>query len=419
LIIACRVSPRFAWLILNKEFDHMPASLREVVIAGACRTPIGAFQGALASLSATDLGALVVKEAVQRAGLDPKRIDEVIMGCVLPAGVGQAPARQAALRAGLPAGVTCMTVNKVCGSGLKSVMLAAQAIMLGDADIIVAGGMESMSNTPYLLSKARDGYRLGHGELIDSMIKDGLWDVYNDFHMGNAAELCARECNIPRGAQDEFAVKSYQRAQAAQEKGLFADEIVPVPMATRKGEPAFVKEDEEPKKANFEKMAALRPAFDKEGTVTAANASKINDGAAAVVVMAGEVAARLGIKATAKIIAQASAAKKPEWFTTAPIDAIEKILKKSGFTLEQIDLFEINEAFAVVALAAQQQLKIPMERLNVHGGAVALGHPIGASGCRILVTLVHALQRYQKKYGMAAICIGGGEASAVIVENVA
>jgi acetyl-CoA C-acetyltransferase len=395
----------------------MPSLFREVVIAGACRTPIGAFQGALASIPAPELGALVVKEAVQRAGVDPKKVDEVIMGCVLPAGVGQAPARQAALKAGLPEAVTCMTINKVCGSGLKAVMLAAQSIALGDADVIVAGGMESMSNSPYLLSKARDGYRLGHGELIDSMIKDGLWDVYNNFHMGNAAELCARECNIPRSAQDEFAVMSYKRAQAAQEKGLFAKEIVAVPLPQKKGEPAFVKEDEEPKNANFEKMQSLRPAFDKEGTVTAANASKINDGAAAVVIMAKEVADKLGVKAQALLVAQTSAAKKPEWFTTAPIDAIKKILKKSGFALNQIDLFEINEAFAVVSLAAQQQLGIPMEKMNVHGGAVALGHPIGASGCRILVTLIHALQEYRKRYGMAAICIGGGEASAVIVEN--
>ncbi len=397
----------------------MPTPFREVIITGACRTPIGAFQGALASFTASELGAIAVKEAVQRAGIDPKKVDEVIMGCVLPAGVGQAPARQAAIKAGLPVDATCMTINKVCGSGLKAVMLAAQAIMVGDADLIVAGGMESMSNSPYLLSKARDGYRLGHGELIDSMIKDGLWDVYNDFHMGNAAEMCARECNIPRGMQDEFAVMSYKRALAAQEKGLFAKEIVPAPMPQKKGEPTFVKDDEEPKKVNFEKMLTLRPAFEKEGTVTAANASKINDGAAAVVVMAKEVADKLGVKPQAKILVQASTAKKPEWFTTAPLDAIEKILKKSGFALNQIDLFEINEAFAVVALAAQQKLSIPLDKLNVHGGAVALGHPIGASGCRILVTLIHALQEYKKQYGMAAICIGGGEASAVIVENVA
>ncbi len=395
----------------------MPTPFREVVIAGACRTPIGAFQGALAPFSATELGALVVREAVRRAGVDPRQVDEVIMGCVLPAGVGQAPARQAALKAGLPVEVTCMTINKVCGSGLKAVMLAAQAIMVGDADIVVAGGMESMSNAPYLLNKAREGYRLGHGELIDSMIKDGLWDVYNNFHMGNAAELCARECGIPRGRQDEFAMMSYRRAQAAQANGLFRKEIVGVPLPQKKGDPILISEDEEPQKANFEKMAALRPAFDKEGTITAANASKINDGAAAVVVMAGEVADKLGVKAQAKLLSQTAAAKKPEWFTTAPIDAIAKLLQKSGFTLDQIDLFEINEAFAVVALAAQQQLGLPLEKLNVHGGAVALGHPIGASGCRILVTLIHALQEYKKKHGMAAICIGGGEAAAVLVEN--
>jgi acetyl-CoA C-acetyltransferase len=390
---------------------------REVIIAGACRTPVGAFQGALAALSAPELGALVVKEAVRRAGLDVKKIDEVIMGCVLPAGVGQAPARQAAIKAGLPEQVTCMTINKVCGSGLKAVMLAAQAIMLGDADIIIAGGMESMSNVPYLLPKARTGYRLGHGELVDSMINDGLWDVYNNFHMGNAAELCARECNIPREAQDVYSVTSYRRALAAQEKGLFTKEIIPVPIAQKRGEPIWVRDDEEPRKANFEKMRTLAPAFEKGGTVTAANASKINDGAAAMVVMAREVADKLGVKPQARILSQTSAAKRPEWFTTAPIDAIEKLMKKSGMNLNQIDLFEINEAFAVVNLAAQQKLGIPLDKMNVHGGAVALGHPIGASGGRILVTLLHALEQYKKRLGVAAICIGGGEASAVLVEN--
>jgi len=397
----------------------MASQFREVIIAGACRTPIGAFQGALAALSAPELGAVVVKEAIRRAGLDVKKIDEVIMGCVLPAGVGQAPARQAAIKAGLPEQVTCMTINKVCGSGLKAVMLAAQAVMLGDADIIVAGGMESMSNVPYLLPKARTGYRLGHGELIDGMIKDGLWDVYNNFHMGSAAELCARECHISREAQDEYSMTSYRRALAAQEKGLFAKEIVPVPIAQKKGEPVLIKEDEEPRKANFEKMSTLNPAFEKGGTVTAANSSKLNDGAAAMVVMAKEVADRLGVKPQARIMSQASAAKRPEWFTTAPIDAIEKLMKKSNMNLHQVDLFEINEAFAVVNLAAQQKLGIPLEKMNVHGGAVALGHPIGGSGSRILVTLLHALEQYKKRHGLAAICIGGGEASAVLVENLA
>ncbi len=395
----------------------MSHTLREVVIAGANRTPIGAFNGALASVPATELGAIVVKEALNRTGIDPMQVDEVIMGCVLTAGLGQAPARQAALKAGLPEHVTCMTINKVCGSGLKSVMLAAQAIMVGDADIIIAGGMESMSNVPYILDKARTGYRLGHGQLIDAMIKDGLWDVYNDFHMGNAAELCARECNIPREAQDDFAELSYKRAQEAQEKGWFKNEITPVPVPQRKGDPILVAEDEEPGRADFAKMRTLRPAFDKEGTVTAANASKINDGAAAMVVMAADVAEKLGVKPLARIVAQASAAKKPEWFTTAPVDAIKRILDKANMKLDDIDLFEINEAFAVVALAAKDMLGIPLDKLNVHGGAVALGHPIGASGARILTTLLYALQQHDKKRGMAAICIGGGEASSVIVER--
>lgn len=392
-------------------------SLREVIVAGACRTPIGAFNGALAALSAPELGAIVVREAVRRTGLEVGKVDEVIMGCVLSAGVGQAPARQAALKAGLPVEVACTTINKVCGSGLKAVMLAAQAIVVGDADIIVAGGMESMSNVPYYLTKARSGYRLGHGELIDGMIKDGLWDVYNNFHMGNAAELCARECRISREAQDDYAIASYRRALAAQENARFAREIVPVPIPQKKGDPVLVNEDEEPRKVNFDKLRTLKPVFDESGTITAANASKLNDGAAAMVVMAREVAERLGVQPQAKIIAQTSTAKKPEWFTTAPVDVIEKLLKKTGMLLHEIDLFEINEAFAVVALAAQQKLGIPLDKLNVHGGAVALGHPIGCSGSRILATLISALEQYQKRHGIAAICIGGGEASAVLVEN--
>ena len=395
----------------------MSNTFREVVIVGANRTPIGAFNGSLAEISAPQLGAVVIREALKRAGLQAEQVDEVIMGCVLPAGVGQAPARQAAIKAGLPDSVTCMTINKVCGSGLKSVMLAAQAIMLGDADIIVAGGMENMSQAPYLLEKARNGYRLGHGQLTDSMIKDGLWDVYNDYHMGNAAELCARECNILRDAQDDFAELSYKRAQEAQKSGAFKNEITPVSIPQRKGDPVIVDTDDEPGRANFEKMRSLRPAFDKEGTVTAANASKINDGACAMVVMAREVADKLGIKPLARIVAQASAAKAPEWFTTAPVDAIQKILKKQNLEIADIDLFEINEAFSVVALAAQDMLGIPQDKLNVHCGAVALGHPIGASGARILTTLVYGLQKHQKQTGLAAICIGGGEASSVIVER--
>ena len=392
--------------------------MREVVIASACRTPIGSFNGALSPLPAPKLGAIVIEEALKRANVPKVMVDEVIMGCVLTAGVGQAPARQAAIFAGLPTKVECMTINKVCGSGLKSVMLATQAIKLGDADIIVAGGMESMSNAPYLLDKARFGYRMGHAQIIDSMIKDGLWDVYNDFHMGNAGELCARECNISREEQDEFAVLSYKRALEAIEKGYFKNEIVPVSVPQPKGEPIIVSEDEEPKKVVFDKIPKLKPAFDPNGTITAANASKINDGAAALVLMSKEKADELGIKPLARIVAYTSAAKDPAWFTTAPVDAIEKVLRKANMKKEDIDLFEVNEAFAVVALATSKLAGIPIEKMNIHGGAVALGHPIGASGARILTTLLYAMERKGAKFGIAAICIGGGEASAVIVERV-
>lgn len=392
--------------------------MKEVVIASACRTPIGSFNGVLSPLPAPKLGAIVIEEALKRANVPKEMVDEVIMGCVLTAGVGQAPARQAAIFAGLPTKVECMTINKVCGSGLKSVMLATQAIKLGDADIIVAGGMESMSNAPYLLDRARFGYRMGHGQIIDSMIKDGLWDVYNDFHMGNAGELCARECNISREEQDEFAVLSYKRALEAIEKGYFKDEIVPVPVPQPKGEPMIISEDEEPKKVIFDKIPKLKPAFDPNGTITAANASKINDGAAALVLMSKEKADELGIKPLARIVAYTSSAKDPAWFTTAPVDAIEKVLRKANMKKEDIDLFEVNEAFAVVALATSKLAGIPIEKMNIHGGAVALGHPIGASGARILTTLLYAMKRKEAKFGIAAICIGGGEASAVIVERV-
>ena len=393
------------------------SDLKDVVIASACRTPIGSFQGTLSSLPGPKLGSIAIKEAINRAGISAEDVSEVIMGEVLPAGVGQAPARQAALGAGIPNSKPCLTINKVCGSGLKAVMLAAQAIMVGDADVVVAGGMESMSNAPYLLPKARTGYRLGNGELIDSMIKDGLWDVYNDYHMGMAAELCADECQIPREQQDEFSINSYKRALAAQKNGWFKEEIVAVEIPQRKGDPVLVTEDEEPKRANFEKMKTLRPVFKKDGTVTAANASSINDGAAACVVMSAEKAAQLGVTPLAKIVAQASAARAPEWFTTAPIDAIKTILQKANLTLDDIDLFEINEAFAVVNLAAQKELGIDLKKMNVHGGAVALGHPIGASGARILTTLLYAMKHLGKKRGLATLCIGGGEASAVIVER--
>ena len=391
----------------------MPAA----VIASAVRTPIGAFLGLLSELPAPRLGAVAIAEAVRRARIEPADVDEVIMGNVLTAGVGQAPARQAAIFAGLPEHVPCMTINKVCGSGLKAVMLAEQAIRCGDAHIVVAGGQESMSNAPYLLPKARTGLRMGNAQLVDSMIHDGLWDVYNQFHMGDAAELCARTCNIGRDEQDEYAALSYRRALEAQQKGYFADEIVPVTYEQRNGQTVTVDTDEEPAKVRFEKIPQLKPVFRPDGTVTAANASSIDDGAAALVVMSEERAHALGIEPLARIVAHGSVAQKPEWFTTAPIEGIKRVLAKAGMKLEDIDLFEINEAFAVVALVAQKQLGIPLERLNVHGGAVALGHPIGASGARILTTLLYALRRYRKRYGMAAICIGGGEASALIVEN--
>jgi len=394
------------------------ATLQETVIISTARTPVGSFGGALAPVPAPKLGSVAIEEAVKRAGLENDQIEEAIMGNVLPAGVGQAPARQAALGAGLPTSVECMTINKVCGSGLKAVMLADQAIKLGDASVIVAGGMESMSNAPYLVPKARWGHRMGNGELVDSMIKDGLWDVYNNFHMGNAAELCAREMKISREEQDELAALSYRRALDAMDNGRFEKEIVPVSVPQRKGEPILVKEDEEPRKVNFEKMSKLRPAFQKDGTVTAANSSKINDGAAAAVVTSAERARELGLKPLVRIVAQASFAQAPEWFTTAPAYAIQKVLKKAKMNLDDIDLFEINEAFAVVLLATLKLLKIDLEKVNVNGGAVAMGHPIGASGARLLTTLLHAMEQKDAKTGLVTLCIGGGEAAAVIVERV-
>jgi acetyl-CoA C-acetyltransferase len=391
--------------------------MNSVVIVSGARTPIGAFNGSLASFTAPQLGAIVIKEALKRANVKPEDVSEVIMGNVLTAGVGQAPARQAALFAGLPQSVPCMTINKVCGSGLKAVMLGAQAIMTGDADIVVAGGQESMSNTPYYLDKARTGYGFGHASLIDGMIKDGLWDVYNDYHMGIAAELCADECSIPRERQDAYAIESYTRAIKALDEGMFKDEIVPVEVPQRKGDPIIVTDDEDIRKVKFDKVPSLRPAFKKDGTVTAANASSLNDGAAAVVLMSEDKAKELGLEPLARIVAQASAAKAPEWFTTAPADAVNKALAKAKLGVEDIDLFEINEAFSVVSLVNNDLLKLDPAKVNVHGGAVAMGHPIGASGTRVLVTLLYAMKRFDKKRGVASLCIGGGEASAVVVER--
>lgn len=391
--------------------------MKEVVIVSAVRTPIGSFQGSLSSLTAPQLGAIVIKEAVKRAGIKNEEVSEVIMGCVLPAGIGQAPARQAAIFAGLPESVPCLTINKVCGSGLKSVMLASQAIRCGDADVVVAGGMESMSNVPYYLDKARAGYRMGNGTLTDGMIKDGLWDVYNDFHMGNAAELCSREMNISRREQDNYATESYKRTLDAIENGLFKEEIVEVKLKTKKGD-VIISQDEEPAKVNIEKGLQLKPAFDKNGTVTAFNASKINDGAAALVLMSKEKADELGIKPLAKIVSQISFAQKPEWFTTAPGFAIINILKKAGLKLEDIDLLEANEAFSVQCLAVNKVAGLNPGKVNVNGGAIALGHPIGASGARILTTLLYAMKNRNVKRGLATLCIGGGEASAIIVERI-
>ncbi len=390
---------------------------REVVIVSAARTPIGAFQGSLAALTAAQLGSAAISAALKRAGITGQDVQEVLMGCVLPAGQGQAPARQASKGAGIPDAVGCVTLNKVCGSGLKAVMLAAQAIKAGDADIVVAGGMESMSNVPYLLPQARTGYRLGNGSLVDGLVHDGLWDPYNNFHMGSAGELCARECQIPRDRQDAYAAESYRRAQAAVKEGKFREEIAAVQVPSRKGPATEVAEDEQPFKGDPDKLAGLRPAFDKNGTITAGNASTLNDGASAVVVMSREEADRRGLTPLATITGYAGHAQAPEWFTTAPAGAIESLLQKTKHKVEDVDLWELNEAFAVVALVNQDKLGIPHDRLNVRGGAIALGHPIGCSGARVLTTLLYALKQEGKRRGVASLCIGGGEAVALMVER--
>jgi acetyl-CoA C-acetyltransferase len=390
--------------------------MKKVVITHAKRTPIGAFNGSLASLSATQLGSLVIKSILDESKIDPASVDEVIMGNVLMAGLGQAPARQAAIYAGLPDKTECLTINKMCGSGLKAVMLAHQAIQIGDADIIVAGGQESMTNSPYILPNARNGYRLGNSTIYDSILLDGLTDVYNNVHMGNCAEACAKDFNLTREELDAFAVSSYNKALSAQKEGKFSDEIVEVTIKSRSGE-VKVSKDDEPEKVNFEKIPSLKPAFDKNGVVTAANASKINDGASALLVMSEEKANELGFKPLAEIVTQSSAAKAPIQFTTAPADAINKVLIKANLKLADIDLFEINEAFAVVSLAVNKILGLTSENVNVNGGAIALGHPIGASGARILTTLLHEMKKRNSNYGLASLCIGGGEASALIVKK--
>ena len=390
--------------------------MKEVVIVSAVRTPIGSFGGALSGLSATQLGGIAIKAAVERAGVQPETIQEVYMGNVLSANLGQAPATQAAKFAGLP-DVPSTTINKVCASGTKAIMLAAQSIALGQADIIVAGGMESMSNVPYYLDKARNGYRLGHGQITDGLVKDGLWDVYNDYHMGSAAELCATTCGISREDQDAFAVSSYERAQAAQTSGKFDNEIVPVELKDRKGELTIVDKDEEPFAVKFEKIPGLKPVFKKDGTVTAANASTLNDGAAALVLMSADKAAELGLKPLARILGYADAQQAPEWFTTSPAKAIPLALQQAGIEQREVDYFEINEAFSVVSIANNQALDLNAAQVNVNGGAVAIGHPLGASGARIVVSLISVLNQNQGKIGVAGICNGGGGASAIVIEK--
>lgn len=391
--------------------------MKEVVIVSATRTPIGSFGGSLNQFSATQLGGFAIKAAVEKAGLKPEDIEEVYMGNVLSANLGQAPATQAAKFAGLP-DLPATTINKVCASGTKAIMLAAQSIANGDHEIMVAGGMESMSNVPYYLDKARNGYRLGHGQLTDGLVKDGLWDVYNDYHMGSAAELCASECNISREDQDKFAIESYKRAQSAQTEGKFAVEITSIEVKDRKGETTLIDTDDEPTAVKFEKIPGLKPVFKKDGTVTAANASTLNDGAAALVLMSADKAKEMGIKPLAKILAYADAQQAPEWFTTSPSKAIPLALQKANIDIKDVDYFEINEAFSVVSIANNQLLELSNDKVNINGGAVSLGHPLGASGARIVVTLLSVLEQNNGKIGVAGICNGGGGASAIVIEKI-
>ncbi|MCW3110326.1 MAG: acetyl-CoA C-acyltransferase [Segetibacter sp.] len=391
---------------------------REVYILSAVRTPIGSFGGSLKELSATKLGAIAINGAIAKAGIKPEQVDELLMGNVIQAGVGQAPARQACKASGLPDTVICTTVNKVCASGMKAVAQGAASIALGEANIVVAGGMESMSNVPFYIENMRWGNKYGNSVLIDGIAKDGLTDVYDGLAMGNAADFCARECGISREEQDAFAVESYKRSQAAWNEGKFADEVVPVEIPQRKGEPLVVNKDDEPFNVKFDKIPELRPAFSKDGTVTAANASTMNDGAAALILVSKEKAEELGLKPIAKIISYADAEQEPKWFTTTPSLAVPKAVKRAGLQLEDIDFFELNEAFAVVGIENTRRMKLDPAKVNVHGGAVSLGHPLGCSGARILVTLINILQQNGGKYGAAGICNGGGGASAMVIEIV-
>ena len=392
--------------------------MKEVVIISAGRTPIGSFGGSLKDLSATKLGAVAIKGAIAKAGIKAEQVQDVLMGCVMQANLGQAPARQASKFAGLPNEVNCTTINKVCASGMKAIALAAQSIMLGDADIVVAGGMESMSNVPFYTENLRWGNKYGNVQLIDGLAKDGLTDVYDGKAMGNAAELCAKECGISRADQDAFAVESYKRSQSASEKGLFTNEIVPVEIPQRKGDPVVFAKDEEPYNVKFDKIPSLNPAFQKDGTVTAANASTMNDGAAALVLMSGDKAKELGLKPIAKIVSYADAEQAPEWFTTTPSLAVPKAVAKAGLKMEDISYWELNEAFAVVGIENTKRMKLDPAKVNVYGGAVSIGHPLGASGARIIVTLINVLKANKARYGAAGICNGGGGASAMVIENI-
>jgi acetyl-CoA C-acetyltransferase len=390
---------------------------KEVYIISAVRTPIGSFGGSLKEFTATKLGAIAIKAALEKAGLQPNQVQDVLMGCVIQANLGQAPARQAAKFAGLPDEVNCTTVNKVCASGMKAIAQAAQSIALGDADIVVAGGMESMSNVPFYVDSMRWGNKYGNSSMIDGLAKDGLTDVYNGQAMGNAAELCAKDCGISRNDQDAFAIESYKRSQAAWAAGKFTDEVVPVDIPQRKGDPISFFKDEEPFNVKFDKIPELKPAFQKEGTVTAANASTMNDGAAALVLMSKEKAEELGLKPIARIISYADAEQAPEWFTTTPALAVPKAVSRAGLKMTDIDYWELNEAFAVVGIENTKRMKLDPAKVNVHGGAVSLGHPLGASGARIIVTLINVLKHNNGKYGAAGICNGGGGASAMVIER--
>ena len=403
---------------ITLKSERLDTEKRQAVIVSAVRTPMGSFNGVFSSVPATKLGSIAIVEALKRAHVLPEHVDDVLMGCVLSAGLGQAPARQASIGAGIPDSIGATTVNKVCGSSIKTVMMASQTIALGEANIVVAGGMENMTRAPYLLEKARQGYRLGHAEMVDSVIKDGLWDVYNNFHMGNAGELCAAKYRLTRKELDDYALESYQRAQYAIDSGAFKPEIAPVDVPQRKGASLTITDDEEPKRIDLKKLREFKPVFQENGLLTVGNSPSCNDGAAALVVMAQEEAVRRRLVPMARIVGYAGAALAPEWLSIAPVEAIKLVLEKTNLSLGDIDLFEINEAFSAVSLAINRELGLDPEKVNVHGGAIALGHPIGATGARIITTLLYAMEARGARRGLASLCIGGGEALAIIIERI-